>query len=88
MTLTFVEATTGQIPWYGAVMCCMGITCLVSRVDDYLRPKPKLSQWRGILAARFMFCFNAHLKDQTGNHLLGILEILTSSIPLGEYALL
>ena len=45
---------------------------LLGLSDGRLQPRPKLSQWRGILAACFMFRSNDHLQGQTGKHLLRI----------------
>jgi hypothetical protein len=46
-------------------------------------PRPKPSQWRGILAACFMFRFDDHLLDQTGHHLLRNSEISSSVYSFG-----
>jgi hypothetical protein len=51
-------------------------------MDDHDQERPELIQWRGILAACFIFRFDDQRQDQPRNHLLRTLEI-SSSIPFG-----
>jgi hypothetical protein len=48
--------------------------------DGRPQQRPKLSQWRGFLAACFMF----HFDDPLEKHLLRTLEAHSPSMPLGD----
>jgi hypothetical protein len=64
--------------WCGDVMRCVGTTCSASQMYDHDRERPELIQWRGILAACFVFRFDVKGQDQPGNHLLRTSEISSS----------